>query len=70
MQAVSWCGLRREIAGVLTDVGGARVGGDGCLAGAVALGVAVGVGCAVALLLGLLLLELLAGAGTAAGGWC
>lgn len=52
-------------AGVLADVGGARVRGDGSLAGAVALGVAGGVGGAVALLLGLLLLELLGGAGTA-----
>lgn len=67
--ALDALGARVVGAGVLTDVGGARVGGDGRLAGAVALGVAVGVGGAVALLLGLLLLELLTGAGAAAGGW-
>jgi hypothetical protein len=58
---------RVVLAGVLADAGGARVGGDGRLAGAVALGVAGGVVGAQALLLGLLLLELFAGAGAAAG---
>lgn len=54
------------LAGVLADIGGSRVGGNGCLAGTVAVSVT---GCVVgskALLLGLLLLELLAGTGAAA----
>lgn len=53
-------------AGVLADIRGAGVGGNGSLAGSVTFGVAVGVRSAVALLLGLLFLELLAGAGAAA----
>jgi hypothetical protein len=57
---------RVVLAGILADAGGAGVGRDGRLAGAVALGVAGGVVGAQALLLGLLLLELLACAGAAA----
>lgn len=52
---------------VLADAGGSGIGGDGSLTRTVALSVAGGVLCAEALLLGLLLLELLAGAGAAAG---
>lgn len=63
-------GARVVLAGVLTDTGGARVGGDGRLTGAVAFGVAGCVVGAQALLLGLLLLELLAGAGAAAEWGC
>jgi len=54
------------LAGILADAGGAGVGGDGRLAGAVAFGVTGGVVGAETLLLGLLLLELLAGTGAAA----
>jgi len=55
---------------VLADAGRARVGSNGSLARALAFGVAGGVVGAETVLLGLLLLELLAGAGTAAGGEC
>jgi hypothetical protein len=55
------------ILGLLADVGRSGVRGHGRLAGAVALSVTSGVVGSEALLLGLLLLELLAGAGTAAG---
>ena len=61
---------RVVLAGILADAGGARVGGDGRLAGTVALGVAGCIVGAETLLLGLLLLELLAGAGAAAGEGC
>jgi hypothetical protein len=68
--ALDSLGARVVLAGILADAGGARVGGDGRLAGTVAVGVAGGVVGAETLLLGLLLLELLAGAGAAAGEGC
>lgn len=66
--ALDALGTRVVILGVLANTSGSRVRSDGGLAGAVALSVAGSVVGAEALLLGLLLLELLAGAGAAAGG--
>jgi hypothetical protein len=68
--ALDALGARVVLAGVLADAGGAGVGGDGRLAGTVAFGVAGCIVGAETLLLGLLLLELLAGAGAAAGEGC
>ena len=59
---------RVVVLGVLADICRARVGRDGRLTGALALSVAGSVVGAQTVLLGLLLLELVAGAGTAAGG--
>ena len=58
---------RVVVVGVLADAGRAGVRSDWGLAGALAFGVAGGVVGAETVLLGLLLLELVAGAGTAAG---
>jgi len=59
---------RVVILGVLADICRAGVGRDGRLTGALALSVPGGIVGTETVLLGLLLLELVAGAGTAAGG--
>lgn len=58
---------RVVVLGILADAGRAGIGSYWGLAGALAFGVAGGVVGAETVLLGLLLLELVAGAGTAAG---